>query len=346
MSAFAVRLIAAVVVVLGAIFISQTFEFSAVDIVQRGYRGLAMEENTTARLAVTKAVANRLPDPAPAVDKAGKRASSEYKNLKVLGDMDANDLLRLMTDMTTWVSPVQGCAYCHDENDLAADRPYTKIVSRRMLEMVRYINGSWKTHVADTGVTCWACHRGQPVPANVWFKPEPPRAFEFVGTRISQNLGSKAAAFSALPNETFGAFLKGSDDLRVVTLTRALHGPNMASMQATESTYGFMMHISQGLGVNCTYCHNTRSFADWDQSTPQRATAWYGIRLVRALNNDFLEPLKPVFPANRLGPTGDVAKANCATCHGGSAKPLNGVSQVKDYPVLVGPAPARTASAK
>lgn len=346
MSKFTVGLIGAVVLVLGAIFISQTFEFSSVDIVQRGYRGLAMEENTTARLGEAKAIANRLPEPAPPVDKAGKKASSEYKNLKVLGDMDANEFLRLMTDMTTWVSPEQGCAYCHDENDLAAERPYTKIVSRRMLEMVRYINGSWKTHVADTGVTCWACHRGQPVPANVWFKPEPPRAFGTVGTRISQNLGSKAAAYSALPNETFGNFLKASDDLRVVPATRVLHGPGMASMQATESTYGFMMHISQGLGVNCTYCHNTRSFVDWDQSTPQRATAWYGIRMTRALNNDFLEPLKPVFPANRLGPTGDVAKANCATCHGASAKPLNGVSQLKDYPVLIGPAPARTASAK
>ncbi|MFD2181537.1 photosynthetic reaction center cytochrome PufC [Rhodoplanes azumiensis] len=345
MSKFTVGLIGVVAAVLAVIFVVNTFEFSPVQSVQRGFRGLAMEENITARAAAAKAVANRLPEPAPAVDKANRKASQEYKNLKVLGDMDANDFLRLMTDITTWVSPEQGCAYCHDENDLAADRPYTKIVSRRMLEMVRYINGSWKIHVADTGVTCWACHRGQPVPANTWSEPLPPRAFRTVGTRISQNKGSETAAFSSLPNETFGSFLKASEDLRVVPATRVLHSRDMASMQATEATYGFMMHVSQGLGVNCTYCHNSRSFVAWDQSTPQRATAWYGIRMTRALNNEFLEPLKPVFPENRLGPMGDVLKSNCATCHEGNAKPLNGVSMIKDYPILVGPAPARTAAA-
>ena len=62
-----------------------------------------------------------------------------------------------------------------------------------------------------------------------------------------------------------------------------------------------MMNFSQALGVNCDYCHNTRSFADWPSSPPQRVTAWHGIRMVRDLNNDYLNPLKNVFPANRLG---------------------------------------------
>lgn len=345
MSKFTIGLIGVVATVLAVIFVVNTFEFSAVRSVQRGYRGLAMEEITTAKRATALEVANRLPEAAPTVEKAGRTASQEYKNVKVLGNMDANEFLRLMTDITTWVAPEQGCAYCHDENDLAAERPYTKIVSRRMLEMVRYINGSWKIHVADTGVTCWSCHRGQPVPANVWSEPLPPRAARTVGTRMSQNKGSEVAAYSSLPDETFMSFLKASEDLRVVPSDRVLHRRDMASMQATEATYGFMMHLSQGLGVNCTYCHNSRSFVAWDQSTPQRSTAWYGIRMTRALNNQFLEPLRSEFPANRLGPMGDVLKANCATCHEGVAKPLNGANMVKDYPILVGPAPARTASA-
>ncbi len=92
--------------------------------------------------------------------------------------------------------------------------------------------------------------------------------------------------------------------------------------------------------MNCTYCHNTRSFSDWDGSTPQRATAWHGIRMVRDLNNDYLEPLKGTFPANRLGPLGDVAKVNCATCHQGVYKPLYGASMLKDYPELAATMPA------
>ena len=75
-----------------------------------------------------------------------------------------------MTAITAWVAPVQGCAYCHaDGEDLSSDKLYTKVVARRMLQMTRHINGDWKQHVAATGVTCYTCHRGQPVPAAVWF---------------------------------------------------------------------------------------------------------------------------------------------------------------------------------
>jgi photosynthetic reaction center cytochrome c subunit len=95
-----------------------------------------------------------------------------------------------------------------------------------------------------------------------------------------------------------------------------------------------MTNFSQALGVNCTYCHNSRSWADWSQSTPQRMTAWYGIRLARDLNNNYLNPLKPVFPASRLGPQGDAPKVNCATCHNGVYKPLFGVSMVSTFPEL------------
>ena len=30
--------------------------------------------------------------------------------------------------------------------------------------MTRHINADWKQHVAETGVTCYTCHRGKPVP--------------------------------------------------------------------------------------------------------------------------------------------------------------------------------------
>ena len=39
-----------------------------------------------------------------------------------------------------------------------------------MLQMMRHINQDWKTHVAETGVVCYTCHRGNPVPANIWFE--------------------------------------------------------------------------------------------------------------------------------------------------------------------------------
>ena len=96
-----------------------------------------------------------------------------------------------------------------------------------------------------------------------------------------------------------------------------------------------MMHMANSLGVNCTYCHNTRAFSNWSQSTPQRVSAWYGIRMVRDIDNNYLESLQDTFPAYRLGPHGDVAKVNCTTCHQGAFKPLLGASMVSTYPELI-----------
>jgi photosynthetic reaction center cytochrome c subunit len=56
--------------------------------------------------------------------------------------------------------------------------------------------------------------------------------------------------------------------------------------------------------------------------------------MVRHLNNDYLVPLQSVFPASRLGPTGDSPKVNCATCHNGVYKPLFGTNLVQYYPEL------------
>ena len=111
---------------------------------------------------------------------------------------------------------------------------------------------------------------------------------------------------------------------------------NGASILSTEQSYSLMIAMSQGLGVNCTFCHNTREFGQWPESTPQRLTAWHGIQLARDLNGAYLTPLKDVLPANRLGPHGDAPKLDCATCHQGANKPLLGVSMAKDYPALGG----------
>jgi photosynthetic reaction center cytochrome c subunit len=88
--------------------------------------------------------------------------------------------------------------------------------------------------------------------------------------------------------------------------------------------------------VNCTYCHNSRSFVSWDASTPQRATAWYAIRTVRDINEQYMDPLASTFPPGRHGPLGDGPKVNCATCHQGVYKPLFGANMIKDYPELSG----------
>ena len=307
-----------------------------IDSIQRGYRGTAMVELYNPRFVKEQQEANKVPLSLPRMPDAGAKAGAVYKNVKVLGDESVGNFTRLMASITTWVAPTQGCAYCHDVKNMAADTLYTKVVARRMLQMVRHVNSGWKTHVAETGVTCYTCHRGQPVPAQIWFNnPGPVQAGGMAQTPAGKNHPAAAANDSALPFDPFTPFLEGDANIRVVA-QQPLPGTDRQSIKQTEWTYSLMTHFSQSLGVNCTYCHNTRSFTDWDQSTPQRMTAWYGIRMVRDLNTNFLGPLHTVFPPARLGPEGDSPKVNCATCHNGVYKPLFGVSMVKDFPELTG----------
>jgi photosynthetic reaction center cytochrome c subunit len=78
---------------------------------------------------------------------------------------------------------------------------------------------------------------------------------------------------------------------------------------------------------------------------PKKATAWHGIRMVREANNDYVTPLTSAFPGPRLGPTGDVAKVYCATCHQGVNKPLGGMQMAQLYPGLKGVAAQPAAAA-
>lgn len=321
-----------------AVVLSQT-ERPPMDSIQRGYRGTAMDEIYNPRMLAQKSAENKIPASLPYLGDAGPKAGTTYKNVKVLTDVSVGEFTRLMASITTWVAPTQGCAYCHDTNDMASDALYTKVTARRMIQMVRHINADWKPHVAATGVTCYTCHRGQPVPANIWFNnPGPEQAGGLAQVPAGKNHPAVAAGETALPFDPYTPFLEQTNEIRVVSQT-ALPAADRQSIKQTEWTYALMMNFSQGLGVNCTYCHNSRSFTDWDQSTPQRATAWYGIRMVRDLNTNYLDPLHSVFPAGRLGELGDSPKVDCATCHNGVYKPLFGVSMIKDFPELTTPQP-------
>jgi photosynthetic reaction center cytochrome c subunit len=311
-----------------------SFQYPPVHSVQYGYRGVGMVEVNNPATERAKLAANQVPPPEDPQPPNGQPASAAFSNVQVLKDVDSAEFMRLMSAMSTWVAPKESCTYCHTD-DPAADTLYTKVVARRMLQMVEHINSTWKAHVGTTGVTCYTCHRGAAVPANIWFDDSTLGVQGQAQAALGKNHPAPAIGFASLPSSVFTPFLDHSDDIRVVSTT-ALPADDKRDIKDTEWTYGLMMHISEALGVNCTYCHNSRSFTDWNQSTPQRATAWYGIRMVRDLNDAYLDPLQATFPKNRLGPGGDGPKINCATCHQGVAKPLYGVSMVKDYPELTG----------
>jgi len=322
--------------VAGITFSYLTFQRPPVQTIQRGFRGVGLQLNYNKETLAKDRAANVVPAPEPKQDPSGQPSSAAYQNVKVLGKVDSNEFLRVMAAISGWVAPEQSCAYCHNAENLALDSSYTKIVARRMLQMTEHINKDWAQHVGATGVTCYTCHRGMPVPKYIWFNAAPPAPLEVGGVaEVNQgkNLVSTVAAYSSLPYDPLSTFLEQDHEIRVVP-HQALPGSSNVSIKQTDWTYALMLHFANALGVNCTYCHNSRAFWDWNQSAPQKVTAWYGIRMVRDLNNTYLDPLKSVFPAKRLGKLADSPKINCQTCHQGIYKPLYGNSMVKDYPEL------------
>jgi photosynthetic reaction center cytochrome c subunit len=312
---------------------------------QNGPRGTGMVQIDNPRIdAALKAAQLAVPELPPPGGNDGPKAKDVYQNVKVLGDLSVGEFTRHMVAITAWVAPEQGCTYCHVAN-LADDSLYTKVVARRMIEMNRHLNVDWAQHVGGAegaGVTCYTCHRGKPVPANIHFTgtdAKNNRVGAGMGNDFGQNKADPSIALASLPYDPFTPYLLGEQPIRVQTTT-ALPTDNPASTKQAELTYSLMNHFSNSLGVNCTFCHNTQSFLTWN---PQRVTAWHGIRMARDVNTAYLEPLTKAFPAHRLGPTGDVAKVNCATCHQGVNKPLGGLAMAKNWPGLTTTATAAPA---
>ncbi|WP_442681083.1 photosynthetic reaction center cytochrome PufC [Sphingomonas sp. ASY06-1R] len=305
---------------------------------QTGYRGAGLQQITdVAHSAKTNAIP---PAPYPLPPDGGPLASASYTNLKVLGGVSKDRFDHLMAEINQWVAPpAEGCNYCHNPENMASDEKYTKVVARRMLQMTMNINSRWSSHVKTTGVTCYTCHRGNAVPEYRWSLAEgSPNPGSIRGNKYGQNTPNRNVGYSSLPYDPFARYLNGKAQIRVAGNSAFPSPDHVVSIKDAEQTYGLMMSISAALGVNCTYCHNSQSFRAWNLSRAQRGTAYYGIRMVRDTNETYLGSLQGVFPANRKGPHGDVFKVNCATCHQGASKPLNGVSMIAQAPALRGSA--------
>ena len=294
-----------------------------------------------------RAPINQAPASLPPATEGGPSATEAYRNVKVLTDVSAAEFMRLQTAITAWVSPGQGCDFCHTGNDFASDAKPTKAAARVMLQMTRHLNADWANHVAGAGVTCFSCHRGQPVPAEIWF-PDPPQPNRpFVAKQDAWNEGADTVR-KFFPTAGFVEYFLGDQPIAVQSTVAGKNG-TLSSQGEAKRIYEMMMQMSDGIGVNCGYCHNSRNFQSWSESTPYRWVGYDAIRLVRDLNRNYLLQIGalvpqtrslttqtdlPVLPERFRNPQLGNGMVNCATCHMGLTKPLNGANMVQDYPGL------------
>lgn len=320
----------------------------ATDQMQTGPRGIGMHvsEFEADLAAGDPTVADYFQDEPWVPEPGDELAGDVYENVQVLGGVTDANFTRLMTAMTLWVAPDEGCTYCHanaDNGEYADDDLYTKVVARRMIEMTQSINEEWAGHVQaydEVGVTCYTCHRGQNVPNNVWFRTGPVNDAT-AGWPAIQNRVTMMSSFSSLPSDALEHYLLADEDGFYNRIGVHDLDPRVAwqegdpRIQEAERTYALMNYFANSLGVNCVFCHNSRAFYDGAQVTPQWSTASLGILMVQELNAEFLIPLGDVYPEERLGPVmGDAPMAACATCHQGYQRPLQGLNVIANYPEL------------
>ncbi|MEM1363856.1 MAG: photosynthetic reaction center cytochrome PufC [Pseudomonadota bacterium] len=309
---------------------------------QTGPRGTAMGVVAfdNARLTPDPGIAEFLSSestPVPPVA-GGPTAEEARENVPPgLEDLSVENYDRLLAAMREWT----GIPDLFDDPD-----NYQTAVGHVMIAMTRNINESWEDHVnanKEVGVTCYTCHRGQPVPSDIWFKITPVnQAAE--GWAAVQNRATSQSSYTSLPSDALEAYLLDYGVIGVHDLESLAEGTpgdeGYPTIQDAERTYSLMNYISNSLGVNCTFCHNTRAFYDGTQATPQWATELLGIAMVQELNNDWLVPLEGLLPEDRLGPVHqDAPKAACRTCHKGYAQPLQGTNVIANWPELASEEP-------
>jgi photosynthetic reaction center cytochrome c subunit len=98
----------------------------------------------------------------PSADSA-KTAEQQFKNIQVLKDIPAEQLIPTMQFISASLGA--DCEFCHVEHEMQKDDKKEKQTARKMIAMELAIN---KGHFDnEIEVTCYTCHRGSPHPVGI-----------------------------------------------------------------------------------------------------------------------------------------------------------------------------------
>ena len=101
---------------------------------------------------------------------AGVKSSKFYKNIKILKDLPANQMIPVMQRVSASLGVK--CDFCHDlkrptggqPTGFEKDTKKYKNIARQMMVMTQDINKRHK--VLKAKVTCFTCHKGKAEPDN------------------------------------------------------------------------------------------------------------------------------------------------------------------------------------
>jgi outer membrane lipoprotein-sorting protein len=138
-----------------------------------------------------------------------KTASQQFKNIQVLKDIPADQLIPAMQFIAASLGV--DCEYCHVEHAFDKDDKKPKVTARKMMEMMLTINNeNFDNHRV---VTCYSCHRGAAHPVGIPIITDGEKSPETEGAAVSAS--GNPAADSLL--DKYLAAVGGADALKKIT---------------------------------------------------------------------------------------------------------------------------------
>ena len=178
--------------------------------------------------ATSQTASNPVAPPAP------KTADQVYKNIQVLKEVPADQLIPAMQFITASLG-VQ-CDFCHLENAFEKDDKEPKQTARKMIQMMFALNKD--NFQGQRKVTCYACHRGSRKPLNtpvineesrisseteLHLQPPAPDlpAVDRILEKYSQAIGGPEAAAKVATRVQHGTLSVGNKNFPVDVLSEA-----------------------------------------------------------------------------------------------------------------------------
>ena len=103
---------------------------------------------------------------------------------------------------------------------------YQTSVGYTMIGMTQNLNENWDGHVnanKEVGVTCYTCHRGQPVPSDIWFDISPVNE-RVEGWGAVQNRVTPLSSYTSLPSDALQTYLVDGESIKVHDLASRVAG--------------------------------------------------------------------------------------------------------------------------
>lgn len=147
------------------------------------------------------------------VSAAPKTAAQQFKNIQVLKDVPADQLIPAMQFITAALGV--DCEHCHVEHAFDKDDKKAKVMARKMMEMMITINNeNFDSHRV---VTCYTCHQGGVRPISIPVIAEHEKSAAPLGSEVSATrpTGANPAADSLL--DKYLAAVGGADALKKIS---------------------------------------------------------------------------------------------------------------------------------